>query len=71
MLPKYQNIDWTNHMNYNLNDNKHPSWKNSFYGHSINPYDVIFHKWYRYGGSNVNFEIISQYVSDFNPKIGI
>jgi len=71
MLPKYQNIDWSNPINYNLNNNKHPSWKNSFYGHSINPYDVIFHKWYRHMHANVNFEIIEQYVFDFNANLGV
>uniref|UniRef100_A0A6C0JYD2 Glycosyltransferase n=1 Tax=viral metagenome TaxID=1070528 RepID=A0A6C0JYD2_9ZZZZ len=68
MLPKYQNIDWRQKDNYNLNHNKHPSRKNSFYGHSINPYDVIFHKWYWHNAENVNFEIIRQYVDDFNSS---
>ncbi len=45
MLKEYQNIDWLDHSNYNMNNNKHPSRKNSFFGKSINPYDVIFHKW--------------------------
>jgi hypothetical protein len=71
MLPKYQNIDWSNNDNYNLNNNIHPSRKNSFYGYSINPYDVIFHKWYWHNANNVSFEIIKQYVDDFNTKIGI
>lgn len=62
MLPKYQNIDWRNSANYKLNNNKHPSRKNSFYGYSINPYDVIFHKWYWHNEENVNFDIIKQYV---------
>jgi hypothetical protein len=66
MLPKYQNINWTNKVNYNMNNNIHPSRKNSFYGYSINPYDVIFHKWYWNGEPTVNFEIIKQYVNDFN-----
>jgi hypothetical protein len=38
MLPKYKNVDWTDSSNYNLNNNIHPSRKNSFYGHSINPW---------------------------------
>ena len=66
MLPKYQNINWTNKANYNMNNNRHPSRKNSFYGYSINPYDVIFHKWYWNYGYAVNFKIIKQYVDDFN-----
>ena len=38
------------------------------YGDSINPYHVIFHKWYWHGAENVNFEIIKQYVDNFNAK---
>lgn len=71
MIPKYQNIDWTNSNNYNLNNNKHPSRKNSFYNYSINPYDVIFHKWYWHGQDTVNFEIIEQYVNNYNVKIDV
>jgi len=66
MLPRYKNIDWTNSIYYNLNNNKHPSRKNSFYGQSINPYDVIFHKWYWHGEGNVNLEIIQQYEKSYN-----
>lgn len=65
MIPKYKNIDWTNPINYTLNNNIHPSRKNSFYGYTINPYDVIFHKWYWHREEYVNFEIIKQYVSDY------
>jgi hypothetical protein len=70
MLPRYQNIDWTNMDNYNLNNNIHPSRNNSFYGYSINPYDVIFHKWCWANEDNVNFEIIKQYVDDVNSNVG-
>ena len=71
MLPKYQNIDWTDRQNYNLNNNLHPSRNNNFYGYSINPYDVIFHKWYWQGEDSVNFEIIRQYVYNFNSRLNI
>jgi hypothetical protein len=71
MLPKYQNIDWTNNINYKLNNNNPPSRKNSFYGYSINPYDVIFHKWHWHYKEDVNFEIIKQHVYDCNTKIGV
>ena len=46
MLKKYKNINWYDHTNYYLNNNKHPTRYNSFYGKSIDPYEVIFHKWY-------------------------
>jgi len=69
MLPRYQNVDWTDANNYQLNNNMYPSRKNSFYGNSINPYDVIFHKWYWHGTDTVNFDIIKQYVDDFNNHV--
>ena len=53
-----------------MNNNKHPSRKNSFYGHSLNPYELIFHKWYwapgdpNYDTNPCNFEIIRQYVEN-------
>jgi len=66
MLPRYQNIDWSDQSNYNLNNNMHPSRENSFYGYSINPYDVIFHKWYwSYNNSRVNYNIIEQYINEY------
>ena len=64
MISKYQNIDWSDANNYTFNYNKHPSRKDSFYGYSLNPYEVIFHKWYWHGESTVNFEIIDQYVKN-------
>jgi len=63
MLHKYQNIDWRNTENWDLNRNIHPSRKNSFHGCSINPYEVIFHKWFWHGLETVNFDIIDQYVN--------
>lgn len=64
MLRKYQDIDWTDKKNYNLNYNRHPSRKNSFYGNSINPYEVVFHKWYWANEPSVNFELIQQYINN-------
>jgi hypothetical protein len=66
MLMKYQGIDWTDSQHYNLNNNIHPSRKNSFYGYSINPYEVIFHKWYWNGCEPVNVDIIQQHVNHMN-----
>jgi len=63
MLPLYQGIDWTNENYYHVNNNLHPSRKKSFYGYSINPYDVIFHKWHWHNEEPVNIEIIEQYVN--------
>jgi len=66
ILDKYQNIDWTNTKNWGLNNNKHPSRKNLYFGKSINPYDVIFHKWYLEGEEKINFDIIEKYVNEIN-----
>jgi hypothetical protein len=62
MLKKYEGINWQDTSNYNKNNNRHPSRKGSFYGDSINPYEVIFHKWYWHGEPLVNFEIVNEYV---------
>ena len=64
MLPKYQNIDWTDEKNHNKNYNRHPSRQNSNYGYSINPYDVIFHKYYWHNEGCVNYNIIKQYIDE-------
>ena len=57
-------LDWKDKNNYNLNNNNHPSRNNSFYENSINPYEVIFHKWYWNNLAKVNFDIIEQYVNN-------
>ena len=62
MLEKYKNIDWLDKNNWNLNNNLHPTRKNTFYGNSINPYEVIFHKWYWKNEPTVNFQIILKYI---------
>jgi len=63
MIRKYQGIDWTDKIYWNLNNYKHPSRNKSFFGNSINPYELIFHKWFWYGDT-VNLEIIQQYVNN-------
>ena len=68
MLDKYKKIDWKDKKNYTLNDNKHPSRKNSYFGESINPFEVIFHKWFWHNEEDVNFDIIKKYVDDKNKK---
>lgn len=65
MLQKYKNVNWLDINNWNMNNNIHPSRKNSFYGKSIDPYEVIFHKWHWHGLDNVNYDIIKQYVDDY------
>ena len=64
MLRKYQGIDWRDRANYKLNNNKSPSRSMTFYNNSINPYEVIFHKWFWYGQNTVNYNIIVQHVNN-------
>jgi hypothetical protein len=68
MLHKYQNIDWQNPENYHINNNCHPSRKNSYFGHSINPFEVIFHKWHWHNQESVNFEMVEEYLENFMDK---
>lgn len=64
LLYKYQNIDWTNKKNWDLNSNIHPSRKNSYDGISIHPFEVVFHKWYWSDHPNelVSFEYLNKYI---------
>jgi hypothetical protein len=69
MLTPYSNIDWRDKKNWDANNNEYPSRRNSFLGNSINPYEVIFHKWFWHDNATVNYEIIESYVRNFikNP----
>jgi len=64
MIRKYQNIDWRDPINHHQNCNLHPSRNKSFYGASLNPYELIFHKWHWHNLESVNFDIIQQYVDN-------
>lgn len=64
MLKPYQGINWKDSKNYNKNNNLFPSRRNSFYGYSINPYQVIFHKWHWANLPTVNFYIIKKYLEN-------
>ena len=61
MLDKYKNINWYDGRNHFLNHNKHPSRYNSYFGISINPYEVIFHKWYWNDCPYVSLDIIENH----------
>ena len=61
MLEKYKNINWYDGRNNFMNDNNHPSRKNSYFGGSIDPYEVIFHKWFWPGHPYVCLDIIENY----------
>ena len=65
MLKRYQGVDWLDKANWSMNNNRYPSRKNDYFGGSINPYEVIFHKWYWANpkDSDVSIEIVHDYVS--------
>lgn len=67
LLHCYQGIDWRNEKYYSLNKQKHPSRKNSLFNISINPLEVIFHKWYwSYDSHNlINFDYIQYYTREY------
>jgi hypothetical protein len=67
MLDKYKKVNWLNPINHNLNNNLHPSRKNTYFNKSINPYEVIFHKWYWHNTEFVNFNIINNFVKSKIP----
>ena len=60
-LRKYQHIDWYDRQNYYLNENKHPSRVMSYFGQSINPFEVIFHKWFWHDEPYVSLDVIENY----------
>jgi len=64
MLTRYKGLDWLDKANWSMNNCIPPSRKHSFYGTSINPFEVIFHKWYWHNflDSPVSFDIVEQYV---------
>ena len=63
MLDKYQNINWYDRKNYYVNNNKHPSRKKSYFGKNIDPFEVIFHKWFWHGKPYVSLYIIENYAN--------
>jgi hypothetical protein len=64
ILQRYKNINWLDEANWKMNNNIHPSRRGSFYGKSIDPSEVIFHKWYWHGQLPVNLEFIKKYFSE-------
>lgn len=71
MLKMYEGVDWRDSANYSKNNNRHPSRNGSFYGKSIHPYEVIFHKWYWHGEPLVNFKIVNDYVCRYRAAHSI
>lgn len=68
MLQRYQGMDWRNPENMHQNGYKHPSRHNSYFQTSINPYEVVFHKWFWQGEKDVNFSIVDDYFKHVRTK---
>lgn len=46
LLHAYQGVDWTNRSNWNCNNGHWPSRAGQYFGVSIHPFEVLFHKVY-------------------------
>lgn len=65
MLDRYQGIDWLDKANWSMNNNRYPSRKNDYFGGSINPFEVVFHKWFWANpkDSDVAIDVVHAYVN--------
>ena len=63
LLYKYKGIDWLNKDNWNMNNNQHPSRKDTYDGISIHPFETVFHKWYwsDHPNSLISFDFVDKY----------
>jgi hypothetical protein len=70
MLEKFQGVNWLDKSNWSFNSCEPPSRKGKYFGGSIDPFKVIFHKWYWHNPSDsmVSFDIVENYVN-LNKKI--
>ena len=64
MLKKCQGVNWLDKTNWSFNNYEPPSRRNKYFGESINPFEVVFHKWYWHNpdDSMVSFDIVDNYV---------
>lgn len=62
LLKAYQGIDWRNETNWQCNYQAHPSRANSYYGISMHPLEVIFHKSHWAGTSEL---VLGDYTSQY------
>lgn len=62
MLERYQGIDWRQKKYWGMNENRHPSRAGSYFGGTIDPFEVVFHKWFWHGMPLVNDKIVHDHV---------
>jgi hypothetical protein len=67
MLEKFQGVDWLDKSNWSYNSCEPPSRRGKYFGGSIDPFEVIFHKWYWHNpnDSMVSFDIVEKYVNEY------
>jgi GR25 family glycosyltransferase involved in LPS biosynthesis/SAM-dependent methyltransferase/tetratricopeptide (TPR) repeat protein len=67
MLEKFQGVDWLDKSNWSFNSCEPPSRRGKYFGGSIDPFEVIFHKWYWHNpnDSMVSFDIVDNYVKNY------
>ncbi|NDB86147.1 MAG: hypothetical protein EB127_26110, partial [Alphaproteobacteria bacterium] len=65
MLKKYQGVDWLKSSNWSINNYESPSRRGKYFGVSIDPFEVVFHKWYWHNpaDSMVSFDVVEKYVN--------
>ncbi|QKF94528.1 GDP-fucose protein O-fucosyltransferase [Fadolivirus algeromassiliense] len=63
MLYKYQGIDWKNKFYWRHYEGIFPDRQGTYFGISIHPFEVIFHKWYwaHHPNNLVNFDYCTKY----------
>lgn len=67
ILSRYKNIDWRLPENHQMNGCIHPSRLGSYFGGTIDPFEVVFHKWRWHGMPNVLFdEVILPHIRSTN-----
>lgn len=70
MLSRYQGIDWRDQRHWTINNNRHPSRRDSFFGQSVDPYEVVFHKWHWAGHPHVLFdEVVRPHILRTNQHL--
>ena len=70
MLKKYEGVDWLDKQNMHYNSCEPPSRRGKYFGDSIDPFEVIFHKWYwnNPADSMVSFDVVENYVNTWSKK---
>lgn len=61
LLKRYEGIDWSDSINWNMQVNNFVSRANAYDGISIHPFETIFFKWYWKSPQLVSFDYVDKY----------